>query len=296
MALKAMWSGVLEVNTLFDVHVSICKATEEYRGKDQLRELCSCCHKPFKRQTVCEAGKVRRTEEMTNNGETEDTTEMVKGVEGDDGEYAVLDADKLAAIAQAGTSDGMATEAVIDLSDVPTERGNGLFYLRPNAKVKKSEKAVEVLYAALWRDHQAIITKWAPRGRELLVAIYPTGGALVMQSLMYDSEVRAPDENCLIGSDGISEAETDVAAKLLSELPCEFDFSGAQDEAVLVRREAIQAARNDEPIARTEAAPAAESAPDLMAALLAATEGAPVIKARRGGSPSNGAVPVGASQ
>ena len=56
MALKAMWSGVLEVNTLFDVHVSVCKATEEYRGRDLLRELCACCQKPFKRQLVCEAG------------------------------------------------------------------------------------------------------------------------------------------------------------------------------------------------------------------------------------------------
>ena len=62
----------------------------------------------------------------------------------------------------------------------------------PNAKVKKSEKAVEVLCAVLARDSKAIVTKWAPRGRELLVAIYPKDGALLMQSLMYEPQVRAP--------------------------------------------------------------------------------------------------------
>jgi Ku protein len=297
MALKAMWSGVLEVNTLFDVHVSVCKATEEYRGRDQLRELCSCCQKPFKRQSVCDAGKVRLTEEMKNNDETDNTTEMVKGVEGDGEEYVVLDDAKLEAIAAAGTSDAMAVAAVVDLKDVPTERGNGIYYLRANAKVKRSEKAVEALCAVLRQENKALITKWAPRGRELLVAIYPKGGALVMQGLMYAPEVRAPDEKCLIGREGVSDPEIEITVQVLDGLPSEFDFAAAEDEAVLARREAIQAARNDEPIPTKETVAATEAVPDLMAALLAATKGSPVVKATRAGeAATNGAVPVGASQ
>lgn len=297
MALKAMWSGVLEVNTLFNVHVSVCKATEEYRGRDQLRELCSCCQRPFKRQSVCDAGKVRLTEEMKSNDETENTTEMLKGVPGDGEDYVVLDDAKLDAIAEAGTSDGMAVASVVGLKDVPTERGNGIYYLRPNAKVKKSEKAVEVLYAVLLAEHKALITKWAPRGRELLVAIYPKGGALLMQGLMYDPEVRAPEGKCLIGTEGVSEPEIQMAAQVLAGLPSEFDFVAAEDEAVLARQAAIQAARNDEPIPTRQAVADTESAPDLMAALLAASKGAPVVKDTRAGElAANGAVPVGASQ
>lgn len=282
---------------MFTVHVSVCKATEEYRGKDQLRELCSCCQKPFKRQSVCEAGRVRLTEEMRNNDETDNTTEMVKGVEDDGEECAVLDDAKLKLIAQAGTSDAMAVAAVVDVTDVPKERGNGIYYLRPNAKVKKSEKAVEVLCAVLERHGKAVVTKWAPRGRELLVAIYPKGGALVMQGLMYEPEVRAPDERCLIGAEGVSDTEIEIAAQVLDGLPGEFDFAAAEDEAVLARQEAIEAARNDEPIPTKETVAATEAVPDLMAALLAATKGSPVVKATRAGeAATNGAVPVGASQ
>jgi non-homologous end joining protein Ku len=297
MALKAMWSGVLEINTLFTVHVSVCKATEEYRGKDLLRELCACCHKPFKRRSVCEAGKTRLTEEMKKNGETSDTTEMVKGVEGAGDDYVVLDDSKLKAISEAGTSDAMPVAAVIDLADVPRERGSGLYYLRANTKVKKSESTVEVLCAALQRNGKAIITKWAPRGREQLVAIYAKDGALLMQILMYESEVKEPDEKCVIGTDGVSDPEIEIAAQLLDRLPGEFDFATAEDAAVGVRQDAITAARNDEPIPTKEAVTDTGSAPDLMSALLAATEGLPVVKDKRSsaGSVTNNAAPVGAS-
>lgn len=296
MALRAMWSGVLEVNTLFNVHVSVCKATEEYRGKDPLRELCSCCHKPFKRQAVCEAGRVRLTEEMKRNGETDNTTEMVRGVEGDDEQYVVLEDPTLKDIAAAGTSEAMPVAAVVPLQNVPTERGCGVFYLRANSKVKKSEKLVEVLCAALERSRQAIITKWAPRGRELLVAVYPKNGALVMQVLMYESEVRAPGEDCVIDSDGIADSETDVAVQVLAALPHEYDFTAAQDSSVAARQAAIDAARNGEPIAKNERAPEqADTGEDLMAALLAATQGTPVVKdTRPSETATNGAVPVAA--
>lgn len=289
MALKAMWSGVLEVNTLFKLHVSICKGSEAYRGKDQLQELCACCHEPFKRKTECEKGRIRLTETMEKSGETENTTEAVKGVANGD-EYVVLDDEALEAIAAAGTSDGMAVASVIDIDRVLTERNNGLYYLRPDEKVKRSKGAVEVLFAALERDRKAIITKWAPRGREMLVAIYPKDGALVMNSIMFDSEIRSPDEKCLIGTAGVSDAEIDAACQVLATLPSEFDFAAAEDEAVAVRRAAIEAARNGEPIPVREPSRETEAAPDLMAALIAATKGAPVVKDRRA---SNGAVPVG---
>jgi non-homologous end joining protein Ku len=292
MALKAMWSGVLEINTLFKVHVSICKGSEPYRGKDQLSELCACHHQPFTRQAVCEGGRVRLTEAMEKAGETENATEAVKGVKDGD-KYAVLDDAALEAIAAAGTSDGMAASAVVDLERLPAERNSGLYYLRPDEKVKRSKGAVEVLFAALARQRKAIITKWAPRGREMLVAVYPKDGALVMTSLMFESEIRRPDEKCLIATDGVADPEIDAACQVLAMLPGEFDFTSAEDEAVIARQKAIEAARKGEPIPVREPSTDTEAAPDLMAALQAAMQGAPVIKDTR--PTTNGAVPVGAS-
>lgn len=218
MALKGMWSGVLVVNTLFKVHVAVCKGSEPYRGKDQLTELCDCCHEPFKRTTVCEKGRTRLTEEMTKAGETENTTEAVKGVK--DGEkYVVLKEAALESIAAAGTSDGMTVAAVIDVNDVPAERTSGLYYLRPDDKVKRSKEGVETLFGALESERRAIIAKWAPRGREMLVAIYAKDGALVMTAVMFDSEVRPPDEKCLIGTDAVPEQAIAAAGQVLATLP-----------------------------------------------------------------------------
>jgi non-homologous end joining protein Ku len=286
-----MWSGVLELNTLFKLHVAICSASQDYRGKDPLKELCACHHQPFERKMVCEGGRLRLTEAMQAAGETENTTEVVKGVPGEGEEYVVLNEEAVAAIAAAGTSDGMAAAAIVPLKDVPMERTNGLYYLRPDPKVKRSKTAVEALFAALEREGKALITKWAPRGREMLVAIYAKNGALVLSALKFDSEVRVPEEAYLIGTSGVQEPEVDGTCQLLATLPDEFDFAAAEDEAVNVRQEAIAAARSGEPIQTREPSTDTEAAPDLMAALRAATQGAPVVKDTR----NNGRVPVGAA-
>jgi DNA end-binding protein Ku len=288
-----MWSGVLEINALFKLHVAIGKGTEEYRGKDALRELCACHHTPFTRQSVCEGGSVRLTEEMRQKEETDGTTEMVKGVMGEAEKYLVLDDTALEAIAQAGTSEAMAVASVVDINLVPTERFNALYYLRPDSKVKRSDDAVKVVVRALERQKKALITKWAPRGREMLVAIYPQDEALVMNGVMYESEVRPPDEKWLISTDGVADAEVEVAEQLLDTLPEQFAFAEAQDNAVAVRQEAIEAARKGKKIPTRKPTQTIETAPDLMASLEAALKAAPAVKDKRRAK-SNGKVPVAA--
>jgi DNA end-binding protein Ku len=293
MALRTMWRGVLQVS-IFKAHVSIKKATEEYRGKSALHELCECHQEPFTRRQVCTGGKFRLTEEMTRKQETENTTGVVKGVEQPDDSYVVLERDALSAIEEAGTSSVMSVDAVVALDRVPRERGNGLFYITPDSKVKESAQAVEVLCAVLKRDETAVITTWAPRGRHRLVAIYPKGEQLVMQTIMYDAEIRPPDEPCTIGSEGVTDAEIEVAGLLLGKRPNEYDFAAAQDNTVLAREEAIDAARNGEPIPTHEPTAEPTTAPDLMAALQAALDAEPAAKdTRNKASTSNGAVPVG---
>lgn len=289
-AMRAMWSGVLEINTLFKLHVAIAKGTEEYRGKDPLRELCACCQKPFTRQSVCEAGSVRLTEEMRANDETEDTTEMVKGVLGDGDDFVVLDDDALASIAEAGVSDGMAVASVVELDRLPIERFTGLYYLCPDSKVKRSEDAVKVVVAALERQRKALITKWAPRGKEMLVAIYPKDGALAMKAVMFASEVREPDAKWQISTEGVGEEEIKVAEQLLGTLPADFEFDAAVDNTVAVRQAAIEAARSGKPVPKREPAGPAEAAPDLMATLTAAMQGTPAVSDQR--EKTNGKVPV----
>jgi DNA end-binding protein Ku len=291
MALRSMWSGALQINSLLQAQVAICKGSETYRGKEELRELCACHQKPFTRQTVCEGGRHRITEEKRKSGETDNTAEAVKGVATDSDRYVVLGDDALAAIAKAGTSDTIALAAVLDASDAPLERSAGLYYIRPDKKVKGSAGVLSVFFAALERTEKVAIGRWAPRGREQLVAIYPVNGALVLNILMYESEIREPDETCLISVDEVADPEVDVAIQLIEGLSSDFDFTSAEDSAVAVRQEAIEAARNGKQIPTREPAAKPEVVPDLMAALQAAAKGTPAAKAKKAAA-KNGKVPA----
>lgn len=271
MAPRPTWSGALHLNAFLQAHVSLTKGTEDYRGKEGLTELCACHHKPFERKTVCVEGFTRLTQEMEKAGETDGTTTVVKGVpDGNDG-YVVLDDDKLQAIEKAGTSETITIAAVLGAEQVPLERTVGIYYLSPDKKVKGSKKAVDLLYDALQQAGKIAVAKWAPRGREILLVIRPLDGTLLANVLLFEAEVR--DNTPYVLTDRqVAKEEIDLAIQLLGQLPSEFDFHSAADEAVAVRQQAIEAARNGTPIPTQAPAQSAPSEPDLMASLLAAVE------------------------
>lgn len=271
MAPRPTWSGALHLNAFLQAHVSLTKGTEDYRGKEGLTELCACHHKPFERKTVCVEGFTRLTQEMEKAGETDGTTTVVKGVpDGNDG-YVVLDDDKLHAIEKAGTSDTITIAAVLDPEQVPLERTSGLYYLSPDKKVKGSKKAVDLLHDALEQAGKIAVAKWAPRGREMLLVIRPVNERLLANVLLFESEVRDSTPYTLTDRQ-VAQQEIDLAIQLLGQLPSEFDFQSAADEAVAVRQQAIDAARNGTPIPTQAPAQPSQAEPDLMATLRAAVE------------------------
>jgi len=150
---RSIWSGALRINSLLQAQVSISKGSESYRGKEDLKEVCECCQLPFTRETICDAGHRRLTDAMRKAKDTDNTTEAVKGVEIDTDEYAVLDPTQLDAIANAGTSDTIALEAVIDAADAPMERTYGLYYIQPDKNVKGAEAVLAVFFAARRTRH-----------------------------------------------------------------------------------------------------------------------------------------------
>lgn len=294
MAPRPTWSGALHLNAFLQAHVSLTKGTESYRGKEGLTELCACHHEPFERKTVCVEGFTRLTQEMEKAGETDGTTTVVKGVpNGEDG-YVVLEGDALEAIEEAGTSDTIAIEALRDPEEIPIERTSGLFYLSPDKKVKGSRKAVELLYAALQKAGKIAVAKWAPRGREMLVVIRPVNDMLIASVLLYESEIRDPAPYRLADHE-VADAEIELAIQLLEQLPKEFDFAAATDEAVSVRQQAIEAARSGTPIPKRAPSPEAEAEPDMMAALRAAVEAGASAAGTPTGTEANGPALVGSS-
>jgi len=271
---RPTWSGALHLNAFLEAHIALVKGKEDYRGREGLVELCSCHQKPFDRKTVCVEGFTRLTDEMRKAGETDGTTEAVKGVPNGEDEWVALDKETLKAIEKAGTSDTISIAAFLAPEQIPLERTSGLYYITHDKKVKGSKKAVELLFAALARSGKMAVAKWAPRGREILVVIRPVEKRLIASVLLFESEVRDATPYVL-GDGSVSQEEIDLAIQLLERLPGRFDFDAACDEAVAAREQAIEAARAGKPVPVTAPTPAAEAEPDLMAALRAALDAAP---------------------
>jgi DNA end-binding protein Ku len=282
MAPRPTWSGALQINGPLQAHVSLTKGTESYRGKEGLTELCSCHQKPFTRKTVCVEGFTRLTAEMEKAGETDGTTNMVKGVlTGEDEEtYTALSEEQLQAIEKAGTSDTITIAAILNPEDIPIERTSGFYYLTHNKKVKGSKRTVKLLHQSLAKPGKIAVARWAPKGREMLIVIRPLDNRLVASVVLYESEVRDHTPFELDPEIEVAPEEVDLAVQLLERLPSEFDFDSAADRAVAVRQQAIDAARQGKPIPTQAPAKPAEEEPDLMSVLRAAVEAGPAADER----------------
>jgi hypothetical protein len=81
----------------------------------------------------------------------------------------------------------------------------------------------------------------------------------------------------------------------LEQLPEEFDFAAATDEAVSVRQQAIEAARSGTPIPKRAPTAEAEAEPDMMAALRAAVEAGASAAGTPTGTEANGPALVGSN-
>ena len=282
MAPRPTWSGALQINGPLQAHVSLTKGTESYRGKEGLTELCSCHQKPFTRKTVCVEGFTRLTAEMEKAGETDGTTNMVKGVlTGEDEEtYTALSEEQLQAIENAGTSDTITIAAILNPEEIPIERTSGFYYLTHNKKVKGSKRTVKLLHQSLAKPGKIAVARWAPKGREMLIVIRPLDNRLVASVVLYESEVRDHTPFELDPEIEVAPEEVDLAVQLLARLPSEFDFDSAADRAVAVRQQAIEAARQGKPIPTQAPAKPAEEEPDLMSVLRAAVEAGPAADER----------------
>jgi DNA end-binding protein Ku len=219
---------------------------------------------------------------MEKAGETDGTTNMVKGVlTGEDEEtYTALSEEQLQAIEIAGTSDTITIAAILNPEEIPIERTSGFYYLTHNKKVKGSKRTVKLLHQSLAKPGKIAVARWAPKGREMLIVIRPLDNRLVASVVLYESEVRDHTPFELDPEIEVAPEEVDLAVQLLARLPSEFDFDSAADRAVAVRQQAIEAAREGKPIPTQAPAKPAEEEPDLMSVLRAAVEAGPAADER----------------
>lgn len=220
---------------LINLPVGICKATGEL--EDVKFNLGDSQGRRLTQQYVDPDGKVVATEDQT------------KAIDGH-----VIDKDAIEAIAERTKLPNLTITKVEDRArfDAEAYRITGHYYLQSTKKTG-NVNAYKLFVDALKAENKVAVTKFTFRTRQQLMVIWPTDdGLLAASTLAFESDVREPDENVrghLAGT--YTEGELSMARQLLSALSdgAVDPLAGDTDEAVTLRHELVEQAKQGEDIA-----------------------------------------------
>lgn len=263
MAYRSMWSGVVRFG-LVNIPVGAVPALEDPHAGLAFKEICECCHKPLTRTSQCRAGKRRLTEQMKKDGDTANSTQVVKGFQVGEDEFRPVDA---AAITASLASDTISVE-FSPLDSVPDHIITGTYYLKVPSKQKGGEPVLALFREALASTGMAAHGIWTHHGSQHVAVIRAIGDAVVLNTVAWLDQVRDPQQ-VGIASTPVKAEELAVAQQLIAaQARQDFPLGSYEDEGVRLRQEALDAALSGEPLPEPSQAPAA-SATDLMAQLKA---------------------------
>jgi DNA end-binding protein Ku len=201
------------------------------------------------------------------SGKTVPWKEIVKGYEYRDGKYVVLsDEDfRRANVEATRTVDIL---AFVDLAEIPPQHFDKPYYLVPS---KRGEKAYALLRETLAKAGKAGVATFVVRSKQHLAALVPTGDVLLLNTLRYADEVRAPGE-IEVPSPKVTAKERELALKLVEDMSGKWEprkFHDTYREDILKRvKQKVKAGQTEEITqpGETESRPKAQVI-DLMAAL-----------------------------
>jgi DNA end-binding protein Ku len=255
--------------------------------------LHKTCGSRLKQQYLCQ-----------KEGVVVERDDMVKGYEFAKDQYVMFTPDELKAMEEVGTHTIEITEFVPAESVDPVYFDKA-YYLAPD---KGGAKPYALLTQALRDSGRAALGRWAARGKQYIVMLRPVEEGLVMQQLMYATEVR-PISELEIPKAEVREAELNLARQLIEQgaadtfNPAAYtDQVRARIEAAVQKKvegqeislvepkaeggaqvidlmEALRASLGKKAPAPSAAAPASESATTRKPAKRAQAEAAPVKKA-----------------
>jgi DNA end-binding protein Ku len=192
--------------------------------------------------------------------------DMVKGYEFAKDQYVMFTPEELKALEETGTHTADITEFV-PIESVDPVYFDKAYYLAPD---KGGAKPYALLTKALAETNRCALGRWASRGKQYIVMIRPIDGGLVMQQLLYASEVRSIKEIEIPATD-VKPAELKLAEQLIEQQATEtFDPAAYKDDVKARIEAAIQKKVDGQEIAVAEAAPeGGAQVIDLMEALRA---------------------------
>ncbi|MCA9629262.1 MAG: Ku protein [Myxococcales bacterium] len=143
--------------------------------------------------------------------------DTVKGYEYTKGQFVQFADDELKKL-EAERSSTLEIVEFVPLETVDFIQVEKSYYLGPD---KGGDKAYKLLAEAMRRKERVAVGSWSARGKEQLVMIRPYQDGLILHQLYYAGEVRNYEDVDKGATFSFSDAEQDLADKLLDQLTVE---------------------------------------------------------------------------
>ena len=260
---RGLWKGAISFGL---VHVPVELFSAEKRSTEldltmlDKRDLAPVGYKRYNKAT----------------GEDVPWNEIVKGYEYADGKYVVLSEEDFRR-ANVEASRTVDIVAFVDATEILPVYYETPYYLAPG---KRGEKAYALLRDALKKSGKVGIATVVIRTRQYLAAVMPQGELLVMNTLRYADEIRAPKELDVDTSAAkVTAKEIDLALRLIKDMEEDWKPEKYKDtyREDLLRRieEKVKAGQTEEITApdKESKEPGGAEVIDLMALLRKSVEG-----------------------
>lgn len=209
--------------------------------------------------------------------------ELVRGYEVEPGRFAMLEQEEIEQV-RLSRSSTIELEDFVELEAIDPVFFEKSYFLAPR---RDASKPYRLLQLALERTERVGIGRFVLRTKPHLVAVRPTEEALVLETLYFGDEVRAPAEVLSPPDEEVSERELRLAEQLVEMLATSWDPDRYADEyrdellRLIAEKAPVEAAESE-----TETTAPPSRVEELMEALKRSVEEAK--EARQGGGRSQG--------
>jgi DNA end-binding protein Ku len=249
---RSIWSGAISFG-LVNVPVKVYSATSPKTVR-------------FHQLDKKTGSRIAQKRVNPQTGEEVPYEDLVKGFELAKDRYVVIDSAELDAISPE-KSRTIDIEDFVELQEIDPVYYDHAYWLVPD---KGAAKPYALLVKAMRESGKVAVARVVLRNKEHLVALRPSGDALMMETMLFHDEVVPADDLDELEAAREQEAgdrEVAMARQLIDSLTTEFDPTGYRDEYREKVLDLIERKAEGETIVVEPAAPEPERVPDLMAAL-----------------------------
>lgn len=209
--MRAIWKGAISFG-LVNVPVRVFSATENH-------DL------PLHQVHAEDGGRIRYQRRCEVCGKVVDFEDIDRAY--DDGEKRVVLTEEDFDLLPAESSHEIDVVEFVPADQVDVLRLDKSYYLEPG---EKALKPYTLLRRALEDTDRTAIARFTLRKKTRLAAVRVRGDVLVVQTLLWDDEVRTPAFDILGTTPRISKKEREIAAQLIESMSTDFDPSAFTDE------------------------------------------------------------------